>query len=202
MKTSLPSNEELLEELRAVRSHIDEAITRVSDDTQLYVASTRLSDWLGHQEVITFTMTDSPVLLVAGSRLGSVRPGTILYATREIHRQFNYEPARLPEPGELTGRHVNVLVPPHLREKHAAYLAQFFEEPRTRTMGENIADLRGYTKDGKTFLAKVALRPRTFDSRVVVLVTVISVGDYEPYVCSPDVDQKASWGDVSAISKD
>lgn len=195
----LPKIPELLEELRAVRSLVNETIEQVSDETELYIASTRLNDWLEHHEVISFMVTDTPSMLVAGARFKDARIGTILYATREMHRVFRYEPARLPEPGELIGRHVNHLVPPHLRKQHTAHLNQFMAEPRTRMMGEKIAHLQGYTKDDCVFPARVALRPRIFNGRVIALATVVAVGPYVKYCCPPGTDVTKSWSDISSF---
>ena len=58
---------------------------------------------------------------------------------------------------ELPGLSLHMLLPPHLRERHAASLQQFFQgEPTERRMaGRN--EVTGYRKDGSSFLFEASI---------------------------------------------
>ncbi len=49
-------------------------------------------------------------------------------------------------PKELIGQNVSIFLPPHLRERHAQSMRDFFHAPHSRAMG--IMDLRLYRRDG------------------------------------------------------
>lgn len=60
------------------------------------------------------------------------------------------------EHGELIGLEVEVLIPPHLKEKHVAYRLQYNKSPHTRSMGSSL-NLLAVKKDGSPFPVEVSL---------------------------------------------
>lgn len=195
-----PAFADLLREMRAVRKSIQETIRSIEDEVDI-VAAVRLLDWLKPEEAISFMVSDAPAMLVAGFQEGAIKPGTILFAVREMHRLFRYLPAHGNEPGELTGAHVNRLVPPHLRKAHAEHMAGFFAKPERKPMSMRMENLPALTKDNHAFPVRIALRPRKFNGRLIVLVTIVQVGPKEQYIPPPGVDQTKSWSDTPALKE-
>ncbi len=76
--------------------------------------------------------------------------GKIALANRMTEQLFGYEP------GELTGRSIDVLVPAESRSRHAAQHKAFFAAPRLRPMGIGL-ELAGCRKDGTRFPIEVSL---------------------------------------------
>lgn len=60
------------------------------------------------------------------------------------------------EHGELTGKAIEVLVPPSIREKHVGYRQQYIKNPHPRAMGKNI-NLQAVKKNGESFPVEVSL---------------------------------------------
>lgn len=69
--------------------------------------------------------------------------GTILEANPAAYRMFGYSE------GELAGHSVHVLVPPHLRARHAEWLARFAFEPTGSRAMNSRRELLGYHHDGR-----------------------------------------------------
>lgn len=78
------------------------------------------------------------------------REGRILAVNQEAERLFAYEP------GELTGRQVDVLVPEPVQARHPQHRRSFDQDPRTRMMGHG-RDLSARRKDGSEFPVEVGL---------------------------------------------
>lgn len=74
-------------------------------------------------------------------------------------------------PDELRGRPVEVLVPPEVREHHAAHRAGYVREPRPRPMGIGM-ELRGARRDGSLFPVEISLSPLRTDAGLYVIATV------------------------------
>lgn len=72
---------------------------------------------------------------------------------------------------ELLGRTVEELVPNRFRESHVAHCADYFREPRTRTMGGSGLDLCARRKDGTEFPAEISLS--TLETQQGQLVTAV-----------------------------
>jgi anti-anti-sigma factor len=78
--------------------------------------------------------------------------GTIRLANSRLEDMFGYQP------GELTGRPVESLIPAQLREAHRRLRASYARAARARPMDAG-PRLAGQRKDGTTFPAEISLSP-------------------------------------------
>lgn len=58
--------------------------------------------------------------------------------------------------GELNGKTIEVLIPPHLKEKHIGYRVQYNKNPQPRSMGSSL-NLLAVKKNGEQFPVEVSL---------------------------------------------
>ncbi|MBK1672400.1 diguanylate cyclase [Ectothiorhodospira shaposhnikovii] len=68
--------------------------------------------------------------------------GMLIHVNRRAYELFGYED------GELAGQSVHLLVPPHMRERHAQFYRQFLEGPEDERRMSERAEITGYHKDG------------------------------------------------------
>ncbi|WP_133478721.1 ATP-binding protein [Cognatilysobacter segetis] len=95
--------------------------------------------------------------------------GAILMANRRAYQLFGYEPP------ELVGRPVEVLIPAHLRTRHAHHRKRYAHEPRERAMGQASMDLQGRRRDGSLFPVEIALNPLRLGTRQQTLASIRDV---------------------------
>jgi PAS domain S-box-containing protein len=60
--------------------------------------------------------------------------------------------------GDLHGHAIHMLLPPDLREKHAAHVQRFFMDPRPRPMGFGLM-LKGQHRNGQDIPLEINLNP-------------------------------------------
>ena len=116
-----------------------------------------LDHWL--LEVVE-AMPDGVVIATEG--------GEILLVNREMERLVGYDR------GEMLGRQVDMLLPPGLRDGHAAHRAMFHRAPRRRAMGQGLT-LAAARKDGTMFPVEISLAPAEVSGRSVVIASVRDV---------------------------
>ena len=75
--------------------------------------------------------------------------GTILMANAAIETLTGYPP------GEVTGKNVDLFLPPHLRSRHGEAIRRHFRKPRTRAMG--MIDLKLRRRDGEMTPVDISL---------------------------------------------
>ena len=95
--------------------------------------------------------------------------GAILMANRRAYQLFGYDPP------ELVGRAVEVLVPAHLRGRHAHHRKLYARQPRERAMGQANMELQGRRRDGSMFPVEVALNPVRLGARQQTLASIRDV---------------------------
>jgi PAS domain S-box-containing protein len=103
-------------------------------------------------------------------------PDAMIFVTREakimrINAQFGNLFGYAEE--ELAGRDLHLLIPERFRSRHRNNLSGYFEKPRTRPMGTNLA-IYGLRKDGSEFPVDISLSPLVTDGE---LFTVAAVRD-------------------------
>ena len=91
--------------------------------------------------------------------------GRIVLANAQAERLFGYAP------GELRGVSIETLLPERLRETHVHHRANYFEQPRTRSMGAGLS-LYGRRRDGSEFPLEVSLSPIETEEGVLVMSAV------------------------------
>ncbi|MBI5102870.1 MAG: PAS domain S-box protein [Nitrospirae bacterium] len=75
---------------------------------------------------------------------------------------------------ELLGRDIDFLIPERYRHRHHDYVAGYFEQPRVRHMGTNIAAF-GLKKDGSEFPADISLSPIEAEGRIIAVAAIRDV---------------------------
>ena len=91
--------------------------------------------------------------------------GIILKANTASEAMFGYGQ------GELVGKEIETLVPKKLRKIHKEHRGRFYDQPRTRPMGQEL-DLWGVKKDGHKFPLQISLSPSIFDNQSVTIAYI------------------------------
>jgi PAS domain S-box-containing protein len=96
--------------------------------------------------------------------------GTISLVNAQIEQMFGYSR------DELLGRPVELLLPEHLRQRHAEQRVEFLSSPSLRPMGVG-KDFLGRRKDGSKFPVDIGLNPLHLSSGISILATIIDITD-------------------------
>ncbi|HWS27367.1 MAG TPA: ATP-binding protein [Xanthomonadales bacterium] len=128
------------------------------------IAAARLAERVRASEVrfraVVESVPSAIVLVDAG--------GGIVLANAQAERLFAYPRS------ELVGRPVEMLLPPRLRDRHAAFRGRYASDRRTRAMGAG-GELIARRQDGSEFTAEVALSPMDTDQGLFVLASVVDI---------------------------
>ncbi|MCG5508749.1 ABC transporter substrate-binding protein [Ectothiorhodospira lacustris] len=92
--------------------------------------------------------------------------GMLTHVNRRACELFGYEE------GELVGQSVHLLVPPHMRERHAQFYQQFLDGPEEERRMSERAEITGYHKDG-SFLSLEASIAKFHEHGVWNLVVTV-----------------------------
>ena len=94
--------------------------------------------------------------------------GRIRLANRQAEILFGYERH------ELTGQPLEVLVPEHAVDDHAAHRKDYFDHPEVRPMGA-LLDLQARRRDGSEFPVEISLSPLLSDEGMLVAAAIRDV---------------------------
>lgn len=92
--------------------------------------------------------------------------GNVVVFNAQAEFMFGYDRS------EIIGKPVEILLPEDLREQHKKHREGFFDEPRTREMGEGFI-LRGLKSTGKTFPVQIKLAPIVIAKAGVHVLAVV-----------------------------
>lgn len=112
--------------------------------------------------------------------------GRILLANIQAERLFGYRR------DDLVGEPVEMLIPGHLAETHAAHRAHFLANPEVRPMGARM-DLNAKRRDGSEFPVEISLSPLESEDGIVVSASIRDVTEYR------EIEARQRWhADFSA----
>lgn len=91
----------------------------------------------------------------------------IVYVNKEFTRLFGYKMM------EIIGKHINILLPEHLRERHQGHLSRHNKELHMENMFMSYKEnLFGRTKDGKIFKINVILNTINLNKKCYILLLI------------------------------
>jgi PAS domain S-box-containing protein len=96
--------------------------------------------------------------------------GRIVLANTQAEKLFGYSA------GELRGQLIEVLLPRRLRGSHVGHRSNFFNQPRTRTMGAGL-ELHGVRKDDVEFPVEISLSPIRTDEGTLVMSAIRDISE-------------------------
>lgn len=117
-----------------------------------------------HQELTFQLMVEaSPAALILVNSYGK-----IAYINRSAEQMFLYKKE------ELIGQALDILIPEKFRNHHFNLLSHYFENPKSRQMGEN-RELFAVRKDQSEFQVEIGLNPIVTGKGTLVLAAVIDI---------------------------
>lgn len=96
--------------------------------------------------------------------------GKITLINRQTEQLFGYTRE------ELIGQALEILIPERFRKTHPNYRNQFYEKPKTRSMGAG-RELFALTKDGKEVPVEIGLNPIETPEGNMVLASIIDISE-------------------------
>jgi PAS domain S-box-containing protein len=96
--------------------------------------------------------------------------GVVIFANHRVSSLFGYEAS------EITGQHVEILLPERFRDRHITHRRNYTEKVRIRPMGIGL-DLFARRKDGSEFPVEISLSPMAGMEAVLTSAAIRDVTD-------------------------
>jgi PAS domain S-box-containing protein len=98
------------------------------------------------------------------------RDGRIVMVNEQTEKLFGYPR------DEILGQEVEILIPERFRDSHHKFVADYFLNPRPRTLGVG-SDLYGMTRDGREFPVDISLSPIESDEGTFVIADIRDISE-------------------------
>jgi PAS domain S-box-containing protein len=178
LRTEYPIPVELIERSVAETGEWSGELVQHASDGRRIVVESRWGAYRGprgellsmlevNRDVSGRLRTEAALLELAPDAFVGTNPdGAIVLANAQTEALFGYPR------DELLGKPVEMLIPAASREKHVTDRGRYFENPRTRPMGEGL-ELRGRHRDGSEFPAEISLASVHTESAGVVAIAIV-----------------------------
>ncbi|TBW28005.1 PAS domain-containing sensor histidine kinase [Gramella sp. KN1008] len=122
-----------------------------------------MQEFLDHRDVfnVLFQAASEGIIVVNSKQI-------VVAANKAAEAMFGYEE------GELTDKHLDILIPKEYHHSHHTHFNNFLDKSEKRQMGHG-RDLHGVKKDGTRFPVEAGLNPFTMDGQDYVMSLVIDI---------------------------
>ena len=136
-------------------------LVRLSEQNRLHQVEHELAQSVRRFEAV-FANATIGIIVCNGA-------GAIVSANQMVHQQFGYSE------DELTGQHIEVLVP-HAAGRHHEQLRESFNAaPQVRAMSAHRSDLQALRKDGSVFPVEISLSYFYLDDELFVVSYILDI---------------------------